>query len=201
MHNKGRTTRDVILGLAVDAIDAGGEAAVRVKQIADDAGVAVTSLYHFFGSREGLVQAALVARFEAGYARGREELEDAARSASTPEEFSVEIERILRTTFAKKFTSSRQRRLTVAGAAMSRPELRAEINDVQRTWYAELLGSLRTAQERGLIRPIVPLETITTWHLITANGLVSVEGDDTGTDVKGWLDVYIDTMLRLLGLR
>ena len=60
-------SRGLILALAIKAIDTGGEASIRVKQIADEAGTSVTSIYHFFGSREGLIEAAQIARFEGGF--------------------------------------------------------------------------------------------------------------------------------------
>jgi len=50
--------RERILELAVEAIDRGGEEAIRVNDIAADAGVTVPTLYRHFDSREGLVEAA-----------------------------------------------------------------------------------------------------------------------------------------------
>ena len=55
--------RERILELAVEAIDAGGEEAIRVNDIAAEAGVTVPTLYRHFGSRDGLVEAAQTYRF------------------------------------------------------------------------------------------------------------------------------------------
>lgn len=51
--------REAILAAAVSAIVAGGVAAVRVEQVAADAGVSAALLYYHFDSRSGLVKAAL----------------------------------------------------------------------------------------------------------------------------------------------
>ncbi|MSW21347.1 MAG: TetR family transcriptional regulator, partial [Actinobacteria bacterium] len=48
-----------MLQMAIDAIERGGEASVRVREVSDATGVSFASLYHFFGSREGLVEEAL----------------------------------------------------------------------------------------------------------------------------------------------
>lgn len=195
------TTRERILQLAIDALDAGGEASIRVKQIADDAGVSVTSLYHFYGSREGLVEAALVRRFDDGYRLGRAAMRHTAETATSRQELAESLERLIREAFSQTYTPARRRRINVAGSAMARPTLLAKINDAQREWFDELHESLLLAQQRGFTDPTVDMRAAATWHLITANGLASVEGDSTGADVEAWLDMYVDTMLRLIGLR
>ena len=47
-------TRTRLLEATIVVLDAGGDAAVRVRDIWEQVGVAATSLDHFFGSREGL---------------------------------------------------------------------------------------------------------------------------------------------------
>lgn len=195
------STKERILRLAIEALDSGGEASIRVKQISNDAGVSVTSIYHFYGSREGLVEAALVHRFDDGYRLGRAVIRQAAENATNREEFASVLEAIVRQAFGPTFTAARRRRINVAGSAMSRPTLLEKINDAQRDWFAELHDSLLVAQVRGFFDASVDVRAVATWQLITSNGLVSVEGDSTGADLDAWLDMYIDTMFRLLGLR
>lgn len=74
------SSKEMILALAITQIDRGGEASIRVKQIAEDAGTSVTSIYHFYGSREGLIEAAQIARFEGGYEGTRAKFLAAAQS-------------------------------------------------------------------------------------------------------------------------
>lgn len=195
------SSRTLILALAIRAIDEGGEASIRVKQIAEAAGTSVTSIYHFFGSREGLVEAAQIARFEGGYEDMRAKLADAARTLGTMKEFEQFLETQVREIFTARHRLNRARRMNVAGSALARPDLLAVINDVQRRWYSELVEGLRTAQTRGLIGKDADVESIATWHLVTVNGFPAIEGDSTGTDVARWIEFYIDTMFRALGLR
>ncbi|MFM9166473.1 MAG: TetR/AcrR family transcriptional regulator [Candidatus Limnocylindrus sp.] len=195
------SSKEMILALAITQIDRGGEASIRVKQIADDAGTSVTSIYHFYGSREGLIEAAQIARFEGGYAAPRSTFLAAAQSVETREDFTQFLEAQVREIFTATHRMNRRRRMNVAGSAIARPDLLSAINDVQRKWYAELVDGLRTAKERGLIGKDADVESIATWHLVTVNGFPAIEGDSTGTDVAKWLEFYIDTMFRALGLR
>ena len=57
-----RTPAERLLEATIDAIDASGESAVRVQDIADAAGVQIPILYRKFGNREQLIQAAQVER-------------------------------------------------------------------------------------------------------------------------------------------
>lgn len=195
------SSKEMILALAITQIDRGGEASIRVKQIAEDAGTSVTSIYHFYGSREGLIEAAQIARFEGGYEGMRAKFLAAAQSVETREDFTQFLEAQVREIFTATHRMNRRRRMNVAGSAIARPDLLSAINDVQRKWYAELVDGLRTAKERGLIGKDADVESIATWHLVTVNGFPAIEGDSTGTDVAKWLEFYIDTMFRALGLR
>lgn len=76
--------RAQLLEVTIAVIARRGVRGMRVQEIAKDAGVSVTLLYHYFGSREGLLEAALQAvsdqaeRYDARYASeaatAREEL-------------------------------------------------------------------------------------------------------------------------------
>lgn len=195
------SSKEMILALAITQIDRGGEASIRVKQIAEDAGTSVTSIYHFYGSREGLIEAAQIARFEGGYEGTRAKFLAAAQTVEKREDFTQFLEAQVREIFTATHRMNRRRRMNVAGSAIARPDLLSAINDVQRRWYAELVDGLRTAKERGLIGKDADVESIATWHLVTVDGFPAIEGDSTGTDVAKWLEFYIDTMFRALGLR
>ncbi len=54
------STRDEILAAAVKEVRDRDEASFRVAQVSKSAGCATSVLYHYFGSREGLIDAALV---------------------------------------------------------------------------------------------------------------------------------------------
>jgi AcrR family transcriptional regulator len=52
-----------LLELAIQTIDESGEPGIRVNQLAESAGVSIPTLYHHFGSREGLIEEAQAERF------------------------------------------------------------------------------------------------------------------------------------------
>lgn len=66
--DRGAGTRRRALAAALDLFDAQGVDATTIEQVRDAAGISIGSLYHHFGSREGLVAALyddLLARYRA----------------------------------------------------------------------------------------------------------------------------------------
>jgi AcrR family transcriptional regulator len=57
-----RTTREWVLAVALEQLDVGGEAAVRVDQISAESGASIGSIYHHFGDREGVIAAGQLRR-------------------------------------------------------------------------------------------------------------------------------------------
>src|SRR5258706_1469302 len=88
-------TAHSLLQATIEAIDVGGEAAVRVQEIADTAGVQIPILYRRFGSREGLIQAAQIERLSRALGREMEELAAAMDTVATADQFRALIDAIL----------------------------------------------------------------------------------------------------------
>ncbi|MEI7688426.1 MAG: TetR family transcriptional regulator, partial [Planctomycetota bacterium] len=82
-----QTSRDLMLELEMAAIDEGGEVAVRAAEIAAGSGIAITSLYHHFGSREGLIEEAQIERILRGYREGTVVFRRAVAECSSREGF------------------------------------------------------------------------------------------------------------------
>ena len=86
-HDSGLSTRDEILRLTVEAIDLGGEGGVHVAEIAKASHVAVTSIYHFFQNREGLIEAAQASRFAREFTINANAFSEEVNKCVTQEEF------------------------------------------------------------------------------------------------------------------
>ena len=154
------TTRDEILSAAVHEIRTRDEASFRVTVVAKQAGCATSVLYHYFGSREGLIDAALVqlANQEAGIIRSLSALtEEFAESYQDFESFLVVY---TKTAHSPERRASRAVRARLLGAAQTRPALREEArefgeqtNEINESILSRLSG-------RGLIRPDVDIRAL-----------------------------------------
>ena len=71
------STRERLLKAAAATIDKGGEGAVRIRDLTQSCNITAPPIYPFFGTREGLIEAAQAFRFS----RGQRQLSDAFASA------------------------------------------------------------------------------------------------------------------------
>lgn len=155
--------RTKILDLAIAAIDAGGEAAVRVNHIVEEAGVTPPVLYYHFGNRDGLVIAAQIERYSR---QTRADIEAIGRAVSLCNS-SEELRKVLITTWTTSFAErrdSRWRRVNVVGSAFARPELDEAVTRAQDEIVAGLVAVLQPCNERGWLRDGIDLPSAAAWQ-------------------------------------
>ncbi|MEI2420645.1 TetR family transcriptional regulator, partial [Arthrospira platensis SPKY2] len=81
--------------MAIAVIDEHGEAGIRVQELSDEVGVAITTLYRFFGSREGLIETAQAERFRRQATEELNRLKVAIELSEGAEEFQMVFRRSL----------------------------------------------------------------------------------------------------------
>ena len=155
--------RTKILDLAIAAIDAGGEAAVRVNHIVEEAGVTPPVLYYHFGNRDGLVIAAQIERYSRQIRQDIEAIGQRVSQCQTREELQTTLVDIWEKTLVGR-EESRWRRVSVVGSAFARPELEAEVLRAQDEIVAGLIAVLQPCNERGWLREGIDLPSAVAWQ-------------------------------------
>jgi len=151
-----RSTRESILRAAVEAIEAEGESAVRVLEVARKAGFSVRMIYYFFGDREGLIEAARARQF---MGRGMEDVAAIARLVDASpdlEAFRAGVKRIIAAGLEGPRAEARLSRASVIGALWKRPRLAEVIQAEQLKVLSSLEAVVQRAQVRGFLDPSVP---------------------------------------------
>lgn len=166
--------RAKILDLAIAAIDASGESAVRVNHICDEAGVTPPVLYYHFGNRDGLVIAAQIERYSR---RTEADIAAIARAVARCES-SDDLRQALLITWTRSLaerSESRWRRTNVLGSAYARPELEAAVADAQDKIIEGLVEILEPCRAKGWLRPEIDLASTIAWHHSLLIGRVHIE--------------------------
>jgi AcrR family transcriptional regulator len=187
--------RAKLLDLAVAAIDAGGEAALRVANIVDDAGVTPPVLYYHFGNREGLVVAAQVERYTR---QTRSDIAATGRAVARCES-ADHLRATLVTTWKRSLaerSASRWRRTNVIGSAYARPELEAAVAQAQDEIVTGLVHILEPCRERGWLRAGIDLTSTIAWHHSVLIGRVFIEHGAQHVDPDEWDRLTIDALER-----
>jgi AcrR family transcriptional regulator len=190
--------RQRILELAISAIDEGGEAAVRVNDLATEAGVTVPTLYRHFGSRDGLVEAAQTYRFRKTQFVDGSVLAASLAKCKNQDELRKALRKELLTHFDTDRWELRQVRLNALGAGYARPELAASLALAQKQGAMGITEMLLPFQKKGWIRKDIDLPATVYWFMGQILGRVLIEMGDNPVSQKKWNDVSLEGIMAVI---
>ena len=194
------TSRERLLEAAIDVIERHGESGVRVDEIAQTAGVAKPSLYHFYGSREGLIAVAQAERYRRSLLVGYEEIQVHLERCTSRADWFALVTVWIRTFATPDSAQRRAMRLDVLGSSVARPALRDAIvaaNDAARMNLEQFIDHART---RGwaLVGTDVETRHVAMWLHGLWNGRYLVDITDDDEWIDGWDAVTAQVMELLL---
>ncbi|HWD85474.1 MAG TPA: TetR family transcriptional regulator C-terminal domain-containing protein [Solirubrobacteraceae bacterium] len=141
---KASDRRRAILDAAIRVIARSGVRGLRVEQVADEAQVAVSLLYYYFGNRNGLVQATLD--------HANERAQAVVRNGDSGRRI-VELTLLAELDSGSRDTSAVW--AEVLASAVFEPELRAGLQTAAQTWSELIADAIRTGRSDGSISPQV----------------------------------------------
>lgn len=158
MAGEQRGTREQILEEAITAIEQGGEASVRVAVIAAKVGVAVTAIYHHFGSRDGLVESALAERYLRSVLNLQPRTREYLEAVETQAEFEAGLEVLVRELADPVRYAQRMIRVQVVAGSAGRPGLIEKLREMQMLALRQQVEIYRIAQDKGFVSQSLDLE-------------------------------------------
>lgn len=194
-------TRTRLLEAAIAVIADGGEQAVKIRDIAQSADVTEPSVYHFFGSRDGLISAAQAER----YARDQEPIlfafAKAVRECRTKRDFTSAVKSHLEQAFVPERSDVRAMRVNVLGSSQGRPDLERVLAAEQRRINKMLAEPFREAQAKGWIPATLDPEILAVWIIgqITSRRFIEIDPDLAPS--REWNRLSIQALLAVLGLQ
>jgi AcrR family transcriptional regulator len=170
-------SRRRILDAAIDVIDAEGEAALRVTDIADRAKVAAGLINHHFGSRDGLVAEAQAERYSSVVGQDLANFTALLRADLPHEEIVGNVRAALSGVARRDRAGNRLRRLTALAGAHGRPGLRIALSQTVAMTVDRATEVITTGQEVGVFRADLNPRAAGTLMLCTALGYVVADFD------------------------
>jgi len=177
-----------ILDAAVRAVEKGGEAALRVHDVAARAGCSVALLYRHFGSREGLLEAAMLERMRRFNAVDNRALLDIVIASPDMETFVRRHQAFARDVFGPSREGNRQFIVEFLAASRARPELRKAFVDQQRETQEAFGDVVRAGQSKGLFRTDIDPSAIAAFARGYSFGriLADIDPETTGS-FEDWI--------------
>ncbi len=195
-----RDTRGEMLEAAIRAIEEGGEQSLRTRVIADAVGVTEPSLFHFFGNRAGLIEAAQAERYRRAQLEMFIPFRDAILQCKTKHEFVETVKEGLRRAQAPKRIYARQMRIEVLASAYSRPGLAEQVREAQRDCLTPLIEGLEFAKDKNWLRADIDIEALAFWHIGQITGRVFAELDGDPRLFEAVSKLVQESSMRMLGL-
>lgn len=175
-----------LLELAVEVIDQQGEAGIRVQELADQVGVAITILYRFFGNRDGLIAAAQTVRVRRQLDSELDRFADEVARAEDALGFRRSFEDILARLLSPESAVERLRIINAIGSSQARQDLRHELGEIVDAAVERLATTLEIARARSWIDPDQHLPTVAAWVIGLVSARVYIELGPSGADGERW---------------
>jgi AcrR family transcriptional regulator len=148
-QNRSAPVMQAVLDAVGERLMKADESLIRIPEICEATGVNYGSVYHHFGSREGVIDAAYHQMFTKLAEEDIATLQIVSVSSQTLEEYMVAMQGLIGT-----FASSDERRerralrARIVAASMMRPELRLLIGETQSRLTLELRSIVEFGQQR-----------------------------------------------------
>jgi AcrR family transcriptional regulator len=181
----GEDTRSRILNAAIEMMESGGEASIRVAAIAAKLNIAEPSIYHHFTNRAALVEAAYVE----WYWRCLEiqvPMATVMALVETREDYIRAVFKSLTWSYQRDRHAARAVRISVLGAAQRNPQLAEAINVINRKFLGSLADAMKEAQKRKWVRSDLDPVATSYWLHGQILGRVVAEMDDGIVDLEQW---------------
>jgi AcrR family transcriptional regulator len=183
------SARERILRAAMDVIGERGEAALRVTDIAETAGVALGLIHHHFGSRDGLVSEAQARRFAGTVREDLDRIEALVGRPGSGEELAAALAALTSDVVDRGRAERRLVRSATVGAALGRPDLREVLAAETTEMLDRMTVIIERARDAGIVRRGIDARAFATFVFAYAFGMVIADLDERPSDPTTLADV------------
>ena len=181
-----RSTRDRVLDVVLELLEAGGEVAVRIDDVRDRSGVSIGSIYHHFGHRDGLIVAAQVRRFARFAEAEIAALSDIVERSASVAQFRRALRQLTLQTSSELRVAERWARVAVLASTVGRPELAEEVRAIQTQLTDEFQAHVAQGQVRGFFRADLDPRAVVLFVEAYSLGLALNDMDARPVSEKDW---------------
>lgn len=195
---KALTTREALLKAAIAELSLRSEAEFRVEAILAATGASFSSLYHHFGSREGLIIEAQIVIFKSPITRDVAPFAAAAAQVSNAAELRAVLAAAVATSSSAENTKDRADQIAILASANSRPVLATAIAKEQAELTKQIAAAFDDLERRGLIKPKVATTLISQYIQATILGQSVLDAGAGPLEFKDWQDLLLTILLTLV---
>lgn len=191
-------TRSRMLDRAFAVLEADGEQAIRVRDVAAAAGVTYSAVTHHFGDRDGLVEAAYLESYRRDLNVSMDEATAAFDAATTSKEFISIVEAIVVQNMGPARAPARRRRAIALGAAATRPRLAQRMRELESDYVATFSRMLENPRRRGWVPADLDIHAFASIYIGFVGARFIIEMAPDGADGDAWNRLLVRALLAAL---
>lgn len=195
-RSDGIQTMALVKKFARAELDKYGAVKFNLDRVLERSGVSRSSVYHHFGSRDGLIATVEVERGLEDSLREMEILRSFLLRSDRLEQVIGYIEIAMRADDDKAARLRRRRRIALLAASEHNKALAASLADAQGQGTAHLVETLQMMKDRGIINPSVPLAGIASAFQSLLLG--RIYADITSDDQNDWVQAALTSIRAML---
>ncbi|MFM7064718.1 MAG: TetR/AcrR family transcriptional regulator [Actinomycetes bacterium] len=198
----GRAEADVddsealILETARELVTECGEGGFRISDLVERSGRSVGSIYHFFGSREGVLEAVWLSELTRAWAVDADRLRALAGTVQTPADLEQMVVLLAHELHDPARSDQLWAKLEVIAASRRRPALRRVVEQAQKEMTDAYTDLLRQLQDRGLLaNEVDPAAVAVLVQAVTIGRIVNDLSGSASCRFDAWLEVLRRTVV------
>ena len=191
-------TRETLLRTTVRLISEGGEAKVRLADVAQQSGLSIGAIQHHFSSREELVAAAQVERLMGNTESDISAISSLLGSSNSVSEFRGAMRAITLNVIDRSRADLRLERISSLAAIHGRPESRSAASALLTKLSGVFADVIRGLQDRGYLRPELDPAAVAVFIQAYALGMVVADLQEPAVDAESLavvIDRFMDSVL------
>lgn len=154
-----------LIDQTIKVVEERGEVSLRIRDLVEETGIALATIYKYFGNREGLLDSAYAEMYLRTALHPFSYFSEAIQACTNADEFASVIENFLNLQNTAEAAHRRRTRISVIGSAQARPSLASKIADMNLQYADAFAELMKSPQEKGWISQEFDVSTIAIWFL------------------------------------
>jgi AcrR family transcriptional regulator len=193
-------TVNALLNAAIEEIETLGEDGVRVETVLEKAGVSIGSLYHHFGGREQLIDAARVEQVRRFHNEDLNNIQMLLSGVNSTEDLLDRLDLLSKAFHDPRGGDVRLRRLALLGSSVTRYSLLATTREARLRTNQMLVDIFQDLKDRRILNDEADPAMITLFIQAFSFGQVLADIDGITPDPEHWPKMSKQLVLMVMGL-
>ena len=163
ISRKGRATIEKLLEVTISELDRVGLAEIDIDSLLRKSKISKGSLYHHFGSKNGLLAAAEAQQFMKYLKREGETFRKLIEGCTTKQKFVDLVAAVMKITRLEENLGFRKKRVRAIAMSFNDENLAQVLKNAQIEVTEYLAGSFQIAKDRGWVKPDTDLMALSYW--------------------------------------